>query len=1010
MQISAIIKITPHTKKKGVEIMLRQAKQLIDDWKFGIAGIATSWDYDNRATSNKEDVFPTCALNRKYGEYVGFKRDFQKQTDGNMMLEMYYITELSGDGIIIKMCSENGKVLYEITTKDGFYRFNGNKTDAPSVLGENSIRVDFDLEGQTAKFTVNGKTAGSYRLEKVSDVARLYLGTTGETEIKLNPVKTRLAVDYLAFESFMCTDSTLPDSFEVSGNIEMRTHNGANPQMNYNYAVIGGNSCAVRKFDKADHDIIAEGYIIMPDGSDGAKFAVTNGNNEIFGVVTKGGAFYTLDGTFLRKFTANVWQVIRFETENGKVLIRIDGKKCGTFDIAETAFDALKVEFAPGTDSEMYFADLYAEARIDYPDYCPEPKQVKHPEYEVGLNVCNMWREGHHFGWDRITYFKDNTPLIGPYDEGNPEVADWEIKFMTEHGITFQHFCWYCPDSMISFPLKRSRMDQALRDGFMNARYSDKMKFIIMWENNGYSNTNPDHFIEYVWKYWCEYLFTDPRYLKIDNKPLLSLWSFRFVEHWGGAQKAKEIIKFMNEDIKRYGCDGIILMATAGMSSYENLSEYCDLTYSYHFGKNGYSADYMIENIDEFNSKLEKGLVPYMQTVSVGFNSCPWHGADARSPLASLDDYEKVLRYIKGNSDSKAEKKWHDKLFMMSTWNEYGEGTYIMPSHIHGFGYLDKIREVFVPESGKCENLLPDENQQKRITYLRKPGRVMMRRLGFEKSEEIKAANTVVMTESFDDGLCGWTDYHNVVSAESTGSSVLVKPLTEFQHYSLVKWGGDEGLFDASAATHMKIYVRSPEGDSQIRFAFLTDTDKHWNGSKCETTYTVKKSDEYTVIDFNPGRFLTWKGRITDLRIDNMRKLPFEIAKIEWMIYKDNDGTDPEIYINDVRMPLAFEPISCDGDLVVSLDPGPGYGAFRMLKLYHEFDDASRTLYIATNDTEAYFTVDSAVAVVNGKKVSMTAPMRMRDGLPTFKLGELCGILGYKVELSDKNKMRIFTK
>jgi hypothetical protein len=140
-----------------------------------------------------------------------------------------------------------------------------------------------------------------------------------------------------------------------------------------------------------------------------------------------------------------------------------------------------------------------------------------------------------------------------------------------------------------------------------------------------------------------------------------------------------------------------------------------------------------------------------------------------------------------------------------------------------------------------------------------------------------------------------------------------------------------------------------------------------------------------------------------------MRKLPFEIAKIEWMIYKDTDGTDPEIYINNVKMPLAFDPKPCDGDLVVSLDPGPGYGAFRMLKLYHEFDDIKKQLYIATSDMEAYFTVDSAVAVINGKKVSMTAPMRMRDGLPTFKLGELCGILGYEFTL-ENNKMRIVTK
>ena len=33
---------------------------------------------------------------------------------------------------------------------------------------------------------------------------------------------------------------------------------------------------------------------------------------------------------------------------------------------------------------------------------------------------------------------------------------------------------------------------------------------------------------------------------------------------------------------------------------------------------------------------------------------------------------------------------------MISTWNEYGEGTYIMPSKGNGgFGYLDALREVY---------------------------------------------------------------------------------------------------------------------------------------------------------------------------------------------------------------------------------------------------------------------------------------------------------------------------
>ena len=50
---------------------------LIDDVKFGIAGISTSWDYDNRATSNVKDVFPTSLTDPALGIPVCFKRDFQ---------------------------------------------------------------------------------------------------------------------------------------------------------------------------------------------------------------------------------------------------------------------------------------------------------------------------------------------------------------------------------------------------------------------------------------------------------------------------------------------------------------------------------------------------------------------------------------------------------------------------------------------------------------------------------------------------------------------------------------------------------------------------------------------------------------------------------------------------------------------------------------------------------------------------------------------------------------------
>lgn len=992
--------------------MPKQAKYLIDDAKFHIAGIATSWDYDNRVDSNLTDPFPGVLVDRASGYGVRVKRDFQPQCAGRLTLEFLYNAEPCGDGACLCMQSSNGKTLFELTADGGKFFLNGEETGITAKAGLTRGRITLDLDRRAVSLFLGGGHAACDILSSCNDAARLVLGATGKTEIRLTPMKIRLTADFLVHESFLCTDSAFPPDWQLDGSFEIRSHTAANPQMDYTYAAVtaaaGSRHTAFLPFaEPADGDIACEGYFLLPEGADGAAFSITAGGRDIFGVQTRDKAFYTMDGAFLRRFTPNVWQVLRLETEGARITVKIDGKQCGSFTLnSPAAPDGLRVVFAPKSDAVLYFADLICENHIDYPDYCPEPKAVRHPDYEVGVNVCNMWREGHHFGWDRITYFTDNTPLIGPYDEGSPEVADWEIKFMTEHGITFQHFCWYCPDPLINFPIKRSRMDSALRDGFMNAKYSDKMKFIIMWENNTYRNTNPEDFKNYVWKYWCEYFFTDPRYLKIGNKPLLSLWSFAFVSHWGGEEKAKEIIAFMNEDIKNYGCDGIVLMATASSpdaNRYRQLSEYCDITYAYHFGKDGCYSAHQLESIDALNALHDnEGLAPFMQTASVGFNSCPWHGADARSPLIELDDYEKVLRHIKRHGDE-SDGEWYNKIFMMSTWNEYGEGTYIMPSGIHGFGYLDAIRKVFVPESGACENLLPDENQQKRITTLRVPGRTVIRRLGFTPSEESKTPNTTVKVFDFSkpETFTHWRGYNDAVSVSQTGAALELCPVGHHEHYSLSSAGGAPFCL-AKEGSHLRLRIRSREGNSRIRVAFLTDGDKRWASNKCTATVRLPAAEEFCEMYFDFGKFQTWTGMVTDIRIDNMARLPLEIEEIALMTYEEPVGGDPAVYVNGEKLRFAFEPrLTADGSMIVSLDPG--YCGFRAFALYHEYNRAKKQLYAASQTVEAFFTEGSGEALVNGEKRRLRHPLTMRDGLPTLALDELCEIFGISLCLEGKH-------
>ena len=357
------------------KIMSKQAKYLIDDAKYRITNVATSWDYDNRANFERDEAFPESIYDKGNSCGVRVKRDIQEQTSGKMALEMFYLTEKSADGVVVSLCSSKGETVFEFSTKFGKFYFNGIKTDIDSKLGEVRIKVAFDIDAKTAKFAVDGMTAGVYELGNFCDVARMYIGTSGETEIKLTPVKNKLYVDYIANETFVSTQTYFPDDWALDGDFKICYHNTSSPQMNYTYAKTqlkkGEKSIALLPVDKTKEDVIVEGYFLIPEGADGFNFSLVNGDDTVFGIKSENNEFKTLDGDFVRKFTKNVWQVIRLETKGKEVTVKIDGKVCGTFKVKKMCFDALEIFFEPNMDASLSFADIVCEANIEYDDYCP---------------------------------------------------------------------------------------------------------------------------------------------------------------------------------------------------------------------------------------------------------------------------------------------------------------------------------------------------------------------------------------------------------------------------------------------------------------------------------------------------------------------------------------------------------------------------------------------------------------------------------------------------------------
>ena len=82
---------------------------------------------------------------------------------------------------------------------------------------------------------------------------------------------------------------------------------------------------------------------------------------------------------------------------------------------------------------------------IKLESYVPEPKPA-HSDRIIAAHYYAAWKKGAagiHDGFNELAdIYPDRTPLMGYYDEENPEVTDWEIKWALEHGINCFIYCF----------------------------------------------------------------------------------------------------------------------------------------------------------------------------------------------------------------------------------------------------------------------------------------------------------------------------------------------------------------------------------------------------------------------------------------------------------------------------------------------------------------------------------------------------------------------------------------
>jgi len=346
------------------------------------------------------------------------------------------------------------------------------------------------------------------------------------------------------------------------------------------------------------------------------------------------------------------------------------------------------------------------------PPYIPEPKPVP-TDRLIGAHHCPIWEADGPQMWLNLLRHPERTPALGLYSQENPEVADWETKWAVEHGISFFIYCWYRTSQGGAV---KTRFGSAIHDGLFKSRFTDKMKFTIMWENQsrGIAGVSDERdLFENLLPYWMENYFKHASYLKVDNKPVLFIYRPEFlVDDLGGVANVAKAFDRMRQVCREAGFDGLYLLGEYRGLDPKHLelmkSLGLDYTFAYCWYVHGSPPPEkaMQSQMESIRKTQELNILPQVVTVSQAWSGWRDEGSIWKIPPPQFED---LMRQAKEFTATLPKDQLGSRMLLLDNWNEWAEGHYIAPYREHGFGYLDAVRRVFATTTEEHADLLPED-------------------------------------------------------------------------------------------------------------------------------------------------------------------------------------------------------------------------------------------------------------------------------------------------------------
>ncbi|HZO88627.1 MAG TPA: glycoside hydrolase family 99-like domain-containing protein [Chthonomonadaceae bacterium] len=325
-------------------------------------------------------------------------------------------------------------------------------------------------------------------------------------------------------------------------------------------------------------------------------------------------------------------------------------------------------------------------------------------------------------------------PAWGYFDESDPEWAAREIDLAADHGVTCFLYDWYWYED-------GPFLQDGLEKGFLHAPNNRRLKFALMWANHDWLNIHPANFLnrpetlvsgrvsreafERLTDHVIAHYFSRPNYLTLAGEPYFSIYELgTFIFGLGGLGATRKALDSFRAKTRAAGLPGLHLNAIVwGVSVLPaeievkdpqqvvaalGFSSVTSYTWVHHYDPStdgfpqGSYAKAAARNYALWEEYRRQFAVPYHPNVTMGWDPSPrtiqsdryeprgypWTAVlEGNTPEAFREALEHAKAFATGGEATR-------RMITINAWNEWTEGSYLLPDTVHGTTYLKAVRDV----------------------------------------------------------------------------------------------------------------------------------------------------------------------------------------------------------------------------------------------------------------------------------------------------------------------------